>query len=299
MESPLVRGGLTLVAGVLTGNVLGFVRVALIAYLLGTHSRADSLAVAMGPLDTLNSVLINSIVFAFVPMLTACRGAERTALFLKLSRCFAWVFAAISRSRDPGRALADARAGARPRPALFRHGRHQPADPLRSPRWPPASPPCTAPCCTPTAASRPAAFYQAALNVFTIAGALGLWKFVGVYAFAIGYTAGAWAQLAIVYLRARAGIWTPAARSAVPRALARDSGQAGVFRGLRRRTRSEHHLHPRLRHPRRAGNGGGAGLLHARRRRAAGAAGDSDFQFAAAGNRPLAQRCSGCAKPSA
>ena len=51
-----MRGGLTIVAGVLTGNVLGFVRVALTAYLLGTHSRADSLAVAMGPMDTLNSV---------------------------------------------------------------------------------------------------------------------------------------------------------------------------------------------------------------------------------------------------
>ena len=38
------------VAGVLTGNMLGFGRVAIIAYLLGTHSRADSLAVAMGPL---------------------------------------------------------------------------------------------------------------------------------------------------------------------------------------------------------------------------------------------------------
>jgi hypothetical protein len=29
----------------------------------------------MGPLDTLNSVLINSMVFAFVPMLTACGKA--------------------------------------------------------------------------------------------------------------------------------------------------------------------------------------------------------------------------------
>jgi hypothetical protein len=29
----------------------------------------------MGPLDTLNSVLINSVVFAFVPMLTACGGS--------------------------------------------------------------------------------------------------------------------------------------------------------------------------------------------------------------------------------
>ena len=82
MDSPLVRGGLTLVAGVLTGNILGFGRVAIIASLLGTQSHADSLAVAMGPLDTLNSVLINSMISDFVPMLTACPGADRTALFL-------------------------------------------------------------------------------------------------------------------------------------------------------------------------------------------------------------------------
>ena len=93
-----MRGGLTIVVGVLTGNVLGVVRVALIAYLLGTHSYADSLAVAMGPLDTLNSVLINSIIFAFVPLLTAAQGAERTALFLKLTRGFVWVFSLISLS---------------------------------------------------------------------------------------------------------------------------------------------------------------------------------------------------------
>ena len=55
------------------------------AYLLGTHSQADSLAVAMGPIDTLNSLLINSVLFAFVPMLTAREGPERTALFLKLN----------------------------------------------------------------------------------------------------------------------------------------------------------------------------------------------------------------------
>ena len=74
-----MRGGLTIVVGVLTGNVLGVVRVALIAYLLGTHSYADSLAVAMGPLDTLNSVLINSIIFAFVPLLTAAPSSSRRA----------------------------------------------------------------------------------------------------------------------------------------------------------------------------------------------------------------------------
>ena len=83
-------------AGVLTGNALGVLRVGLTAYLLGTHSRADSLAVAMGPIDTLNSALTNSMVFAFVPMLTACAAGERVALFRKLSRGFLWVFSCIT-----------------------------------------------------------------------------------------------------------------------------------------------------------------------------------------------------------
>src|SRR4029079_3106538 len=96
VESPLLRGGLTLVVGVLTGNLLGFGRVAVTAYLLGTHSRADTLAVALGPVDTLNSVLINSVVFAFVPMLTACTGIERTALFLRLTRAFLWASTVIA-----------------------------------------------------------------------------------------------------------------------------------------------------------------------------------------------------------
>ena len=52
------------------------------------------------------------------------------------------------------------------------------------------------------------AFYQAALNVFTIAGALCLWKFVGVYAFAIGYTAGAFANWPSS-ISPRVPAWTP------------------------------------------------------------------------------------------
>ena len=195
----------------LTGNILGFGRVAATAYLLGTHSRADSLAVAMGPIDTLNSVLINSLVFAFVPMLTACAGGERTALFYRLSRFFFWVSTAIAgavvltapwlmRALAPGldpdyfssavmvlRILAfstlAAGAGAVQCALLYTHRRFAPT-----------------------------AFYQAALNIFTIVGAVTLWKFLGVYAFAIGYTAGAWAQLAIVYFAARSGL--PAAGDA-------------------------------------------------------------------------------------
>src|SRR5437773_7282699 len=90
--SPLVRGGLTIVAGIIAGNILGFFRVALTASLLGTHSAADSLAVAIGPIDTVNISLINTIIFAFVPMLTERSGAGRTALFLKVNRLFTRFF---------------------------------------------------------------------------------------------------------------------------------------------------------------------------------------------------------------
>ena len=91
-----MRGSLTLAGGVLAGNIVGFGRVALTAYLLGTHSRADSLAVAMGPVDSLNSMLTNSMLFAFVPILAAHAEPARTALFLKLRRAFLWLFLAVS-----------------------------------------------------------------------------------------------------------------------------------------------------------------------------------------------------------
>ena len=207
MENPLVRGGLTLIAGVLTGNILGFVRVAVTGSLLGTDSRADSLAVAMGPLDTLNSLLINSMIFAFVPMLTACQGAARTSLLLKLNRSFAWVFAAITATvivTAPWlmRALA---------PGLAEPHFGTAVDVLRILSLSTVAAGAGAIHCALLYTDRrfaPTAFYQAALNAFTIIGALALWKWLGVYAFAIGYTAGAWAQLGIVYFAARSGLDT-------------------------------------------------------------------------------------------
>lgn len=197
-----MRGGITLMAGVLAGNILGFGRVALTAYLLGTHTRADSLAVAMGPMDTLNSVLINSIVFAFVPMLTARREDERAALFLKVNRCFGWALTALTavlilaapwlmRALAPGLdprvfgaavwnlrifALALIPSGVAAAHFAFLY---------TSRRF------------------GPTAFYQASLNFFMIAGALALWRVAGVYAFAAGYAAGAWVQLGIVWFAAR------------------------------------------------------------------------------------------------
>lgn len=200
----MVRGGITLVVGVLTGNLLGFGRVALTAYFLGTHSRADSLAVAMGPVDTLNSVLINSVVFAYVPMLTACGDSGRVALFRKLMRLLIWFFSGAAAAVIVGapwlmRALA---------PGLEPRYFDAAVTILRVLSLSTIAAGTGAVCCALLYTSRrflPTAFYQAALNVFTIIGALSLWKILGVYAFAIGYTAGAWAQLAIVWYATRSG----------------------------------------------------------------------------------------------
>jgi putative peptidoglycan lipid II flippase len=203
--SPIVRGGLALSAGLITGNLIGFFRVALTAYLLGTHSAADALAVAVGPIDTLNSVLINTMIFAFVPMLTEREGAARVALFRKLNRVFTrvfllltisimvfapWLISVLAPGLDAGYVSAAvtilriasvstlaAGAAALQSAFLFTHRRF--------------------------AAT---AFNQAALNFFTIAGALSLWRTAGVYGFAIGYAVGAWAQLAIVYFAARSSL---------------------------------------------------------------------------------------------
>src|SRR5690242_14101381 len=175
VESPLVRGGLTIGAGIVTGNIIGFARVAVTAYLLGTHSLADSLAVAMGPIDTLNSVLINSLVFAFVPMLTARAGVERAALYGQLFRCFAAASGVIA---------AAVMAGA---PLLMR---------VLAPGLDPAYLPAAVtnlrifafstlaagmgaiPCAMLYTTRRfaPTAFYQAALNACTSIVALALWN---------------------------------------------------------------------------------------------------------------------------
>ena len=191
--------------GVLTGNVIGILRVALTAYLLGTHSGADSLAVAMGPLDTLNSILINSMVFAFVPMLTAGGREDRAALFSKLRRGFVWVFAAVS-------AIVMLTA-----PWLMR---------VLAPGLNPDSFRAAVTILRILAVSTtacgvaalywallyterrfgPTAFYQATLNVFTILAALALWRALGVYAFAIGYALGAGAQLAFAHLASRSSL---------------------------------------------------------------------------------------------
>ena len=203
--SPLVRGGLTIIAGIVTGNVLGFARVALTAFLLGTHSAADSLAVAIGPIDTLNGALINTLIFAFVPMLTERDGVARTALFLKVNRLFFRFFLGVTAAvlvlaPQLIRVLA---------PGLPADYVQQAVNILRICSLSTIAVGVTAIHSALLYTDRrfaPSAFNQATLNVFTILGAAILWKQIGIYGFAIGYMIGAWVQLAVVYGASRSAL---------------------------------------------------------------------------------------------
>jgi putative peptidoglycan lipid II flippase len=209
LENPVVRGSVTLAIGVFTGNIVGFARVALTAYLLGTHSRADSLAVAMGPVDALNLILINSMVFTFVPVLAGEKASARNAIFLRLRGAFCGLFLGLS---------VLLMAGA---PWLMR---------LLAPGLDPdafrtAVVLARILALSTTAAGVaaiywallyterrfvPTAFYQATLNICTIVAAIGLWRAIGVYAFAVGYAVGAFVQLAVVHIAARVILQTAA-----------------------------------------------------------------------------------------
>jgi len=196
-------------AGIVIGNIFGFVRVAVTAYYLGTHAKADELAVAISPIDTLNQMLINTMVFAFVPMLMLREGAERAALFRTASRIFAYIFGSLTAiivltAPLLIRVLA---------PGLLPEQHIVAANILRITSLSTLAAGSTAICSALLFTQRrfgPSAFNQAVLNIFTIAGAIFLWKMVGIYGFAIGYTVGAFVQFLVVYFPAR-GIAGPAA----------------------------------------------------------------------------------------
>ncbi len=179
------------------------------AYLLGTYSLADSLAVAFGPLDNLNSVLLNSIVFAFVPMLTARQGAGRAAMVAELARRFALLLAVLAATLALAapwflRVLAPGLE-----PAYFD---------LAVVNWRILSLSILGTGLASIYSALlyterrfgPTALYQASLNLFTVIGAVAGWKLLGVHAFALGYTAGAWVQFGIVWWYGRARLETSA-----------------------------------------------------------------------------------------
>ena len=189
-------------AGIFIGNVTGFFRVAATAYLLGTHARADALAVAMGPLDMLNSVVVNTMIVGFVPMLMVAEGDARLALFRQCARVFGAIMAAMSALIVLLAPWLISVLG----PGL---GQAQHDDAVVMLRF-------MAPSTLLAGASSiyaallyterrflVPAVYQACLNGATIAIALGFWKVLGENGFPIGYVVGGCLQLALTWWASR------------------------------------------------------------------------------------------------
>ncbi|MDQ6665068.1 MAG: hypothetical protein M3Z23_11815 [Acidobacteriota bacterium] len=200
--NPLIRGGLTVGAGIVLGNILGFARSAVTAYLLGTHAAADALAVAISPLDTLNGIFINTMLFAFVPMLMLREGEERIALFHQASRLFTWIFGFFAIGIFLFAPLVIHILG----PGLKPESVPEAVNILRITSVSTLAAGAFAIYSALLYTERrfgPPAFYQASLNIFTIVAAVGLWRVLGIYGFAIGYSCGACAQMGSVYFAAR------------------------------------------------------------------------------------------------
>jgi putative peptidoglycan lipid II flippase len=199
---PIVRGGAVIGAGILAGNVLGFGRSAVTAYLLGTRATADGLAVALGPIDTLNSVLINTVVFAFVPLLTSQRGSERAALYGRSARLLTLVFCCVAAAITLFAPALIRMLG----PGLDRGVYPVAVNLLRVSAISAVAAGASAIGSALLYTERrfgPSAFNQAVVNLFVIGAALLLWRSFGVYAFAIGYVCGTFVQLGIVWRCAR------------------------------------------------------------------------------------------------
>ncbi len=197
-QSRLVHGGLIVGGGILLGNITGFFRSAVTAYLLGTHARADALAVALGPLDNLNSIIVNTMLFAFVPMLMLRRDGERAALFARSARVFSVVLLAFVGATVLFAPQVVAGLG----PGLAAPERAQAVQLLRF--LAPAT--WFAGCAGIFSALLYTerrflvpALYQACLNGGTIAGALMLRNWMGINGFAIGYSVGAALQLLLTW----------------------------------------------------------------------------------------------------
>jgi putative peptidoglycan lipid II flippase len=194
-----MRGGLVVGAGILAGNLTGFVRVGLTAWFLGTGVRADALAVAVGPIDTLNTALVNTMLVSLVPMLMLRGEAGRVAIFRRTARVLTWIIAGIT-----GGVFAFAPALISALGPGLAPAQHQEAAALLRVISP-------AVFCSGLAAIYSAllyterrflapALYQACVNGGMILGAMALWRFLGVFGFAAGYTCGALLQLVLTWV---------------------------------------------------------------------------------------------------
>jgi len=197
-----VRGGLVVGAGILIGNISGFVRVAITAYLLGTHARADALAVSTGLADTLNTIVINTLLVAFVPMLMLRPAHDRMAVFARAGRLFASIFCGLAMLVTLFAPQLISVLG----PGLAAEQKHTAVVlvEILAPGilFSGASGIYAALLYTERRFLAPAT-YQLCINGSTIVFALAFWRAIGEYGFAVGYTVGAAIQLAVTWFASR------------------------------------------------------------------------------------------------
>jgi putative peptidoglycan lipid II flippase len=197
-----VRGSLVVGGGILIGNITGFFRVALAAYLLGTRAHADALAVSTGLADTVNNIAVNTLLVAFVPMLMLRPRQERLAVFRRAGRLFAWILGSLSVLV----ALFTPQLVAILGPGLAPEQTHEAIVLMRilapSIFLAGASGIYSALLYTERRFAAPAT-YQFCINGSTIIFALLVWKAIGEYGFAVGYTVGAAIQMAVTWFASR------------------------------------------------------------------------------------------------
>jgi putative peptidoglycan lipid II flippase len=200
-EARVLKGGAILAVGLFSAQILGFLRQVAIGYFLGTGREADAFTAAMAPIELWWSVLGAAVIYGFVPKFAqgvpggdcafrdifvpvARFGAGVTLLMMLLADWIVPLFA-------PGFDEGTARLGAN----LLRVAGFAPLAVGASFVY------------TAFLFSRRrfglAAFHQASVNGATVIGGIALHSQLGAYAFALGYAAGAWVQLAVVHVYAR------------------------------------------------------------------------------------------------
>jgi putative peptidoglycan lipid II flippase len=188
--------------GILLGNIAGFIRVAIAAYLLGTRAHADALAVSTGLADTVNNIIVNTLLVAFVPMLMLRPSHERLAVFRRAGRLFARILGSLAILV----ALFAPQLVGLLGPGLAPEQKHEaiilmeilaPSILLSG-----SSGIYAALLYTERRFLAPAT-YQLCINASTTIFALLLWNAIGEYGFAVGYTVGAALQMTVTWFASR------------------------------------------------------------------------------------------------
>src|ERR1019366_10006920 len=165
--------------------------------------------------DTLNSVVVNTMLFAFVPMLLMRSDGDRRALFTHAARVFVGIFAGVSCLT----ALFAPQLIGVLGPGL---GAEERAQAIVLLRWlAPSTLFATGAACYSALLYSERRFvvpglYQTCLNGATIAGALLLRNSMGVEGFAIGYTTGSALQLGLTWFFSRNLRRVQASRVSIP-----------------------------------------------------------------------------------